>query len=309
MDISVVIPVYNEGEGLYELDRRLKAVLESMKATYEIIYVDDGSGDHSWQVLNELLPKHPNIRLIRFVRNFGQHAAICAGFAHANGEYIVLMDCDLQDEPEVIPRLYTAIREQKVHLVHVKRKNRKEKGLKQGLARLFYRILEQGSGLRFDPEIGSFRILSRFALQVFNDLPEQDKFVGGILAWMNLPEAIIEAKHAGRFQGSSNYSFRSSLLLAEKAFFSTTVNRIKWLMYGGLLMGILGMGMWVGYLIGVGLLGWDLSVSLLSIGIHVWIGGTLLAAIGLVGGYLSRILLQVQNRPSYIIEHRRNFDI
>lgn len=309
MDISVVIPVYNEGEGLYELDRRLKLVLESLVPNYEIIYVDDGSPDHSWQVLNELLPQHPHIRLIRFARNFGQHAAICAGFAHAKGDYVVLMDCDLQDEPEVIPRLYAAIREQEVHLVHVKRKNRKKKGLKQGFSHLFYRILARGSGLRFDPEIGSFRILSRFALQVFNDLPEQDKFVVGILAWMNLPEAVIEAAHADRLRGSSNYTLRNSLILAEKAFFSTTANRIKWLMYGGLFMCIVGIGMWVGYLVGAGLLGWELPGNLLSIGINVWIGGTLLAAIGLVGGYLSRILLQVQNRPSYIIEHRRNFDI
>ncbi len=302
MDISVVIPVYNEGEGLYELDRRLKAVLESLVATYEIIYVDDGSADNSWQVLNELLRKHSHIRLIRFVRNFGQHAAICAGFAHANGEYIVLMDCDLQDEPEVIPRLYAAIREKKVHLVHVKRKNRKTGWLRQRIARLFYRILAWGSGLRFDPEIGSFRIISRFALEVFNGLPEQKKYIAGIFAWMNLSEEVINVEHAARYQGDSTYSFRASFSLAEQAFFAFSIGKIQKLFYLGLGIIVMGICMLAACLV----LGERVSGNGVVISVIVLMGGTILSSFGLLGGFLNQVLRQVQNRPTYIIEQHIN---
>ena len=211
--ISVVSPVYEAELFVFELcDRVIKAV-KPLKLDFEIILVDDGSTDKSWHLIEEYATKEPRVKGIKLSRNFGQHHAITAGLAHSTGDWVVIMDCDLQDPPEKIPTLINAISSD-VEIVVAKFTSREESWLQQLTSNAFWKTLSILAGTKFDPKIGNFRIMSRKAVDAFNTYQEQMRFLGGITNMLGFPSAEVEMERHSRVAGLSNYNLRKLVSLA-----------------------------------------------------------------------------------------------
>ncbi|MEO0899672.1 MAG: glycosyltransferase family 2 protein, partial [Bacteroidota bacterium] len=182
--LSLVIAVYNEGEGLYKLVERIQSSLKEYEGNYEVILIDDRSPDNSWEILCELAAQHEELKIVRFIRNFGQHPALSAGMKLARGEYVVLMDCDLQDEPENIIPMYEKMKAEGKYIIYAKRKRRKDPFRKRFTSKLYNKLLSILSGMEVDPEIGTFRLMHKVVVDSFNKLPENRRYVGGLFYWL-----------------------------------------------------------------------------------------------------------------------------
>jgi len=180
--LSVVIPVYKAEKYLHELYTRLKESLEIISDDFEIVLVEDCGGDHSWEIIQELAKQDPRVKGIQFSRNFGQHYGITAGLDHCNGDWVVVMDCDLQDRPEEIPRLYQKAQEG-YDVVLARRGKRKDPLLRQLTSYLFYKVFNYFTELEYDGEVGNFRIISRRVVENFRLMRENLRFFGGIIDW------------------------------------------------------------------------------------------------------------------------------
>lgn len=301
--LSVVVAVYREEKGVHELNSRLHKALSEITDAFEIIYVDDRSPDNSWLSLKTIQAQHPKVRIVRFVRNSGQHAALSAGIQLTRGEYVVLMDCDLQDPPEVIPKLFAAITLQpETYVVYVRRKGRKHNPIKRLSSRLFYTILRLLSGIPFDPEVGTFRIMHCKVADAYGELTEKNKFVAGIFSWMGFKEAYIDVEHAQRKYGVSTYSLRKLMRLAKLGILSSSIRLLSIGIYLGVICSgiafLLGIYFIINYIVNdISIIGYSsLIVSL------YFIGGLILLVLGIIGEYLGQTYLQVQNRPDFLIE-------
>jgi polyisoprenyl-phosphate glycosyltransferase len=205
IDISIVIPVYNEGTPLISLCKNIVDVLiQNDLPDFEIILVDDRSRDNTWQIMKELAAREPLIKIARLSRNFGQHSALTAGLTLSKGKYIIMMDCDGQDSPEYIPALYEAIRQKTVQIVYAKRKKRKDNFFKIASSRIINQVLQALSGNKHDAEIGTFRIMTKFVSDTYLSMPEKNRFIGGMFNWLNFDSDIVEVEHKNRASGKSN---------------------------------------------------------------------------------------------------------
>ena len=211
--ISVVIPVYKAEHCLDELYQRLKAALESISPDFEIVLVEDCGGDNSWQVIERLATADPRVCGIQFSRNFGQHYGITAGLDHCHGDWVVVMDCDLQDRPEEIPRLYAKAQEG-FDIVLALRGARHDPLLKRLTSSLFYKVFSYLADIEYDGASGNFRIMSRKVVTSFRRMGEQLRFFGGLVQWLGFPTSSIEVEHAERFEGNSTYTFSKLWKLA-----------------------------------------------------------------------------------------------
>jgi dolichol-phosphate mannosyltransferase len=180
--------------------------LETITQDFEIILVEDCGGDRSWEIIMALAEKDPRVKGIQFSRNFGQHYGITAGLDHCDGDWVVVMDCDLQDRPEEIPRLYEKAQEG-YDVVLARRGRRKDPFLKRLTSSLFYKVFNYFTDLKYDSEVGNFRIISRRVAESFCLMREQLRFFGGIVDWMGFPTASISVSHEERFAGKTTYTF------------------------------------------------------------------------------------------------------
>jgi dolichol-phosphate mannosyltransferase len=192
--ISVVIPVYKAENSLSELYQRLNSSLTLISEDFEIILVEDCGGDRSWEIILELANQDPRVKGIQFSRNFGQHYGITAGIDYCNADWVVVMDCDLQDRPEEIPRLYAKAKEG-YDVVLAKRKNRQDAFFKKLTSKIFYQAFNYLADLEYDSEVGNFRIISRKVVSNLRLMREQLRFFGGLVDWMGFPSASIEVQH------------------------------------------------------------------------------------------------------------------
>lgn len=204
--LSVIIPVYQAENCLDELYVRLKATLQIISDDFEILMVEDCGGDNSWRVIQRLAEADPRVRGIQFSRNFGQHYGITAGLDNCRGDWVVVMDCDLQDRPEEILRLYEKAQEG-YDVVLGLRGARRDPSLKRITSWLFYKIFSYLADIEYDGSSGNFRIMSRKVVIHFNQMREQLRFFGGLVQWMGFPTASIKVEHAERFEGKSSYTF------------------------------------------------------------------------------------------------------
>lgn len=304
--LSVVIPVYKAGQCLDELYRRLKAALESISSDFEIVLVEDCGGDNSWQVIERLAASDPRVRGIQFSRNFGQHYGITAGLDCSRGDWVVVMDCDLQDRPEEIPRLYAKAQEG-YDVVLARRGARRDPPLKRITSWLFYKIFSYLADIEYDGESGNFRIMSRKVVRNFRRMGEQLRFFGGLVQWMGFSTAGIEVEHAERFEGKSTYTFTKLWKLASETIIAHSDKPLRLAVRFGFLMAgfsfcygmyILGHALFYGSSIP----GWNsLIVSL------YFIGGIIIAILGILGIYLGKTFDESKKRPLYIIS-RATFD-
>lgn len=300
--ISVVTPVYQAEGCLEELHRRLVAALSGLTRDFEIIMVEDCGGDHSWEIIQELARKDPRVKGMQFSRNFGQHYGITAGLDHCDGDWVVVMDCDLQDRPEEIPRLYAKAREG-YDVVLALRARRSDGGLKRLGSRIFYRVFSYLTDLEYDGSAGNFRIISRKVAENCRRMREQLRFFGGIVKWMGFPSASIVVQHDARYDGRSTYTFRKLFTLAVDTIIAYSDKPLRLSIRFGFLMSVLAFAGAIYILVdallyGSPVVGWpSLFVSL------YFLAGIIISILGILGIYLGKTYDETKKRPLYIVLH------
>ena len=303
--ISVVVPVYKAEDCLKELYKRLRTSLEEISEDFEIILVEDCGGDRSWELITELATQDERVKGIQFSRNFGQHYGITAGLDHCSGEWIVVMDCDLQDRPEEIPRFYTmAQKGYDVILAH--RGKRHDPPFKKMTSWLFYKVFNYLADTQYDAGIGNFRMISRKVVASFCQMREQLRFFGGLVDWMGFPTAMIDVQHDNRFAGKSTYTFFKQWKLASEIIIAYSDKPLKLSVKLGFLIAVLAFfyGIYIIFravAFGIPVIGWSsLIVSL------YFLGGIIIFNLGIIGIYLSKSFNEVKKRPLYLVRNYTN---
>jgi dolichol-phosphate mannosyltransferase len=305
MKISVVSPVYNEDACVPELCRRLLTVLPPLADSFEIILVDDGSRDGSWEEIRELGSRCPQIKGLRFSRNFGHHYAITAGLEVASGDWIVVMDSDLQDPPAAIAELVAKAREG-YDVVLARRRRRQHSWFKNLCAKVFYCLFRYVTDSRYDGEAGVYRIMSRRVVDALRRLPEVDRFFPALVDWVGFRQSHVYVDHGKRYAGETKYPLRKQIALAVNAMLSFSDKPIVIIVYFGLTVTVLSL-LYASYIVLRAIFGTIAMLGYASIFTAVsFFGGITIATLGLVGLYVGRIFRQVKGRPVYIVAERVN---
>lgn len=304
--ISIVIPVYNEEAVIHETYRRVDRVLGII--AHEFIFVDDGSSDQTVEILHRLSSQDPAVKLVLFSRNFGHQMAVTAGVQYASGDAVVIMDADLQDPPEMILEFIRAWQDGYDVVYGVRRSRAGDGWFKKASAYLFYRILGMVSEVEIPKDTGDFRLMSRKVVDVINGMPEAHRFLRGMTSWVGFSQLGVEYDRAPRGAGATKYPLRKMIRLAVDAVTGFSLTPLK---MGIRLAGLVGVvalmgSIWLIYQKLTNpqglLLGWtSLMVTI------IWLGAMQLFVIGIVAEYVGRVLVQVRNRPLYVIKKTVNF--
>ncbi len=308
LSFSIVIPIYNEEENIPQLYKRLASVMDALcskegisKDDYEIIFIDDGSRDSSWDIIKEYHQKDPRIKGISFSRNFGQHLAITAGIDHARGRVVILMDGDLQDPPEEILKLYEKFKEG-YDIVYGIREERNDPLLKKFTSFIFWTILRRFSGVNIPKGQTMLRILSRRVVDNLKNMREYARFVHGMMAWVGFHVTDVKIRHDPRIRGKSKYNISKLFKLAFHAITSFSTVPLRLAIYTGFFSSFISLfvGLYFIYrkiIYNIPVPGYaSIIVSLF------FIGGIQILMLGIFGEYLGRIYQEVQKRPLYIIK-------
>jgi polyisoprenyl-phosphate glycosyltransferase len=303
IELSVVIPVYGCRPCLVALTERLSATLAELGRSYEIVYVDDRSPDGAWETLVELASSDPHVRAIRLSRNFGQHAAITAGLARSQGRWVVVMDCDLQDPPESIGRLYAKAQEG-YDVVLARRLARRHSTFRRFGARLYTAALNVFTGTRLSGEYGALSIISRKVVDGFLELRDADRHYLSVLNWLGFETASIDVEHAERYAGRSSYTFPKLVQHAFTGLVFQTTKLLRWIVYLGFLVALLGLLLAAFFVYSWAVHdpypGWTSLAVLLLV-----LGGFILLSLGVTGLYVGKIFGQVKGRPLYVVDEER----
>ncbi|AWM93512.1 glycosyltransferase [Pseudomonas sp. 31-12] len=298
--ISVIVPVYKAETSLDELYFRLKTSLEEISLDFEILLVEDCGGDRSWQIIERLAKADPRVLGIQLSRNFGQHYGITAGLDCCRGEWVVVMDCDLQDRPEEIPRLYAKAKEG-YDVVLALRGKRRDSPLKRATSWLFYKVFSYLADFDYDGDSGNFRIISREVVDNLCQMREQLRFFGALVHWMGFSTTGIEVEHAERLQGKSTYTFSKLWDLAMETIIAYSDKPLRLAVKLGFSMAFLSF-FYGAYLLGSTVLhgtvvpGWSsLMVSMF------FIGGVIISIQGIVGIYVGKTFDETKKRPLYVV--------
>ena len=298
--ISVVVPVYQCAGCLTELNSRLITTLEKITSQYEIIYVDDRAKDNAWKIIAELAQNNERIKGIKLSRNFGQHIAITAGLEKSQGDWVVVLDCDLQDPPEEIIRLYENAMTG-FDIVYTKRIRKKHSLYRRILSSMYFKLMTKISDQFFNPELGSFTIISRKVVTSFLKFKDNDRHYLFILYWLGYNYSFIDYEHTERFCGKSSYNIKSLIKHAIKGVLFQTSAPLKLIASLGFVISLIGFYFAIyimyRYCFYDVMPGWSSSAVLISL-----IGGAIMSSLGIVGLYIARIFEQVKNRPLYIAE-------
>ena len=303
--LSVVIPLCDESSLVYDLVSRVKTNVKLITEDFEIIIVDDGSKDNTWNLIEIEAKSEKRIKGLKFSRNFGQHYAITAGLDYSTGEWVVVMDGDLQDRPEVIPTLY----EKAIagfDVVFVSRQNRPEKIYYRIAQRIFYFILKKLSGIEFDSKQANFSIINRKVVEAFKEFSEYSRFYGSTILWLGFNRSFVVADHGKRLSGRPTYTFKNRLKLATDIILSFSERPLKFTIYLGLFISLISL--FGSFWIFIRTLKWGYSVvgwASLIVSIF-FLSGIILTVLGLIGIYIGRIFQQVKNRPLFVITSQVN---
>ena len=301
--LSVVVPVYKAEGCLEELYSRLTSSLNTITADYKIIFIEDCGGDRSWEIICELSQSNPRVKGFQFSRNFGQHYGISAGLDHCDSDWVVVMDCDLQDSPEEIPRLYAKAQEG-YDVVLARRSGRKDSLFKRSSSRVFFRCLNYLADMDYDADVGNFRIVSRQVVECFRNMRERLRFFGGLVDWMGFPTAVVDVEHAERFAGKSTYTFRKLWNLAMEIIIAYSDKPLRLsIKFGFSISGFAFLyAIYILYralFLGSPVEGW----SSLIVSIY-FMGGIIIAILGILGLYLGKTFDEVKRRPLYIVRKK-----
>ncbi|HET7551270.1 MAG TPA: glycosyltransferase family 2 protein [Gemmatimonadaceae bacterium] len=304
-----MVPVYNEEGSLGELHRQVTSVLESLGASYELILVDDGSQDRTPEIIAQLCGNDSRVRAVHFSRNFGHQAALAAGLQHASGRAVIVLDADLQDPPELIPELVARWREG-FQVVYAQRRKREREGVvKRGAAFLFYRTLRRITRFEIPADTGDFCLMDRTVVDLLNAMPERNRYVRGLRAWVGFRQTAVPFDRPPRYAGDPKYTFAGSFGLAVNGILALSKFPLRVATYFGLAVSLASflLGIWyiVQRLLGNAdmVRGWASTVVIV-----LFLGGVQLLTIGIIGEYLSRIYDEVKERPLYVVRGRLGFD-
>ncbi len=300
--LSVVVPIYNDEEVINELLRRLTAVVETIVKEYEIILVDDGSRDRSWEIMQAERAQREHLRIARLSRNFGQQNAIAAGLSLTTKELIVLMDSDLQDRPEDIPVLIDALlADPEATMAIAQWEERKDSRMKKAVSRLFQIVSNRITDIHQMPRLGIFRVMKRSVVDELRNFPERTATAVSLLYFIGHKYVAVPLKRDARFAGSSGYNLRKMLALTFARIFSFSMFPIRMVTYMGALLCIGSMlaacGLIIYKLVGNVVTGWTSMMVLM-----LFLFGLNFAFLGILGEYIGRIFLETKQRPNYIIE-------
>lgn len=308
MKISVVSPVYNECEVLPYLFESLPKALSKLSDHYEIILVDDGSTDGSEGIIRERAQVDNRIKLVSFSRNFGQQAAITAGLDCVSGEIVVVMDCDLQDPPEMLGPMLAKIHEG-YDVVSCKRTGRDgESFFKRWSSTAFYQVMRFGIDKRIPPEVGDFRMYTRRAVEALRAFREQHRFMRGVVAWLGLKEAILPFHRPARVAGQTKYPVSKLIKLAWTAISSSSPLPLKASSYLGVAMLVASLCTACLGLVGW-LAAWMITSNLAWVSFLLGLSGLQMSAIGLLGDYVGRVFEESKHRPLYVVDEVCNIDL
>ncbi|MBX7066626.1 MAG: glycosyltransferase family 2 protein [Parachlamydiales bacterium] len=299
--ISVVSPVYRSEELVDELINRLMIALSSISEQFEIILVDDGSPDRSWEKIEKRCKNEKRIQGVRLSRNFGQHFAISAGIDRSKGEWVVVMDCDLQDRPEEIPNLYEAATLGNYDMVLAKRANRQDGFIKCYSSKLFYRVLSFLSGTQYDNTIGNFGIYHKKAIRAVLQMQEKIRYFPAMINWIGFKKSSIEVQHSQRPSGKTSYNLKKQLKLAIDILLAYSDKPLRLIIALGLsfsfLSFVLGFSILLLYLSGkIHVVGYASIVASLC-----FFSGVIISVLGVIGLYVGKIFDGIKNRPTYLI--------
>jgi dolichol-phosphate mannosyltransferase len=302
--VSFVVPVYNEAQVLPLLVPRLRQVMDQLGGGAEAWFVDDGSTDGSAEFLEKAHAADPRLKLVQLSRNFGHAPAITAGLDSARGDAVVLMDADLQDPPEIVPRMVELYREG-FDVVHARRSGRPgESSFKRGTAWLFYRLMGAVTDRGLAPNVGEFRLMGREVVDALGRLRERHRLVRGLVSWVGFRQTAVDFERPPRAAGTTKFPFSRMLRLSFDAMtsFSAVPLRLATLLgFAGLVAGAgyASYAVYVGYVLGLGVPGWTSLVI-----VNIFFSGVVLVCLGLIGEYVARIFEEVKRRPLYLVRRR-----
>ncbi len=307
--ISIVVPMYYEEKVADECYKRLKKVMDDNEINYEFIFVNDGSKDRTFEILNKIAEEDKNTKIISFSRNFGHQIAVTAGVDKAKGDAVVVIDADLQDPPELIPKMIDLWNDG-YKVVYAKRKKRKgESFFKLLTAGMFYRILDKMTDIDIPLDTGDFRLMDRDVVNVLKTMNERNRFVRGMVSWVGFKQTPIEYERDERFAGETKYPLKKMIKFASDGIISFSAKPLK-------IMGSLGM-----FCVSISLLiflyalirklandinvvsGWASIMTAVT-----FLGGVQLLSISVLGEYIGRIYDESKGRPLYVIEKEVNVE-
>lgn len=298
--ISVVVPVYKCTDCIEILCARLSASIRTITDKFEIILVDDGGADGSWEKIIEVKQLNPSVSGIKLSRNYGQQLAITAGLHAAKGDYVVVLDCDLQDPPELIPRMYEEI-QNGYDYVLAARVQRNHSLFRVLAARFYFFLLSKLTRQPIDPRHGSFSILSRKVVDAFNQFKERNRHFLFVLRWTGFRAGSVDYAHEGRLAGKSSYTLASLLRHAVDGLIFQTTVFLKWIIFLGMIFSALGIGFSIfliaRYFVHGAAEGWTSLATLILV-----CTGLIITSLGVVGLYVGKIFEQSKQRPLYILD-------
>ncbi|MFM6060798.1 MAG: glycosyltransferase family 2 protein [Microcystis aeruginosa] len=307
---SLIIPIYNEEETIPELYRRVSDVMDSLDDSVELILINDGSRDRSLNLMRELQERDARVCYISFARNFGHQAAVTAGLNFARGQVIVVLDADLQDPPELIPKMIESW-QAGYHVVYAQRtKRKKESWFKRLTAYVFYRLLRRLADVDIPADTGDFCLMDRQVVDLLNSMPERNRYIRGLRAWIGFRQTAVKFERDPRFAGEVKYTFKKSLALAINSLVSFSKIPLRLSTYLGLFSALIAL------LMALLVLYWRLQqpdspvTGLATILIAVFfLGSVQLISIGILGEYVGRIYEEVKGRPAYTIAEIAGLEI
>lgn len=308
MKISVVIPIYGCKKALPELYDRLSKTLVKISKNYEIILVNDNCPQNSWEIIEKLCKKDKKVVGINLSRNFGQMKAILAGLENASGEYIVVMDCDLQDRPEEIINLYNKLNEG-YDVVFARRAKRKDSFMKKIISKIFYKIYSFATDQDYDETLCNFSISKRKVIESYCKMRESHRAFVMYIKWLGYKQTALDVEHNERYEGKSSYDFKKRFKMASDILFSQSDKILKFIVGLGFLITIFS-SLFIIYQIirhfisATSVMGWaSIIVSIF------FMGGLIMSVIGIVGLYVGNIFMQVKYRPLYLIRDILNGEV
>ena len=300
--LSVVVPAYNEAGSLPALMARLAPVLDSLRASWEVVLVNDGSTDATLDAMQRLRAADPRIAIVNLSRNFGKEAATTAGLDHASGDAVILLDADLQDPPELIPELVAAWRNGFDTVYAQRRERAGDTWLKRATAAAFYRVMAQTGPVAVPRDTGDFRLMSRRVVTALGGLRERHRFMKGLFAWVGYPSTAVPYDRAPRHAGHSAWSYWKLWNLALEGITGFTTAPLRVATYFGLMIAA-GAVVYLTIIVTRTLLfGNEVPGYPSLLAVILLLGGTQLLTLGIMGEYLARVFNEVKRRPLYLTE-------
>jgi len=302
--LSIVSPVYRAEGLINELVSRIQASVDSITENYEIILVDDRGPDNSWERIQEQAARDARIIGVRLSRNFGQHRAITAGLAESQGEWVVVMDCDLQDQPEEIPKMLDYAQSEGYDLVFARRVDRQDTWMKRMFSRFFYAVLSYLTETKQDAAIANFGVYNRKVIDAVLSMGESIRYFPTMVRWVGFRSGSLPVAHAERAEGSSSYNFRRLIYLALDIILAYSDKPLRITVKLGISISFVAFALvlWTLWRFATGKI---VVLGYTSLVVSIWfLSGLLLSVLGMVGLYLGKTFEQVKERPIFLVDRR-----